>query len=363
VAAPSSGFERILVGDVNGTIRVWKVPPRDARVTLRAPDAIYGTTVSSDGKFVVTDGTDRIVRLIDIVSGVVTELRGHENIIIRVRFSPDSRSFLSGSRDGTVRTWSPTGTAPIRVFSEHASAVGDAEYIEGGRHVVSVGDDGRLLRWSPLGGKASVLFEHVLPLNTLEVVHHNDHVVVNDSEGAVWDVSPGRVASQIRAPDGDLVTILRTSPDGRFLAIGTEKGSVTVYETGGYRVVRRTAMATGVRQINFDPLNRDLLIASEGKQVRVVSLDSRRSLPWYDLAVAARDVAYDQGGETIALVCRDGGTWFYSVSAGAWVYIRDHSTDVLSGRFLRDGALFVSTDAHGWVVTRDVARTFSRRNQ
>jgi WD40 repeat protein len=35
VAAPSSGFERILVGDVNGTIRVWKVPPRDGRVTLR----------------------------------------------------------------------------------------------------------------------------------------------------------------------------------------------------------------------------------------------------------------------------------------------------------------------------------------
>jgi WD40 repeat protein len=122
-------------------------------------------------------------------------------------------------------------------------------------------------------------------------------------------------------------------------------------------------MTAGIRQISFDPRNRDLLIASEDGHVRIVALDARRAAPWRDLSVAARDVAYDREGDMIAFVCEDGGAWFYSWRAGSWRYARDHATNVLSGRFSRDGALFASADSSGAVVVRDVTRTFAWRSR
>src|SRR6185503_15656352 len=108
-------------------------------------------------------------------------------------------------------------------------------------------------------------------------------------------------------------------PDGRLLALGTAAGVVVLYETSGYNMVRKITMSARIRQIHFDPRNRDLLVASEDGRVRIVALDTRRAIPWDDLEVAVRDVAYGRDGETIALGCEDGGVWFYSVPEDRWV--------------------------------------------
>jgi WD40 repeat protein len=363
VAAPGPGFELVLVGDVNGAVRAWKAPPRDARVILRAPSAVYNSAFSPDGRLIVAGGTDRVVYRVSIADGHVTELRGHQDIVLRVRFSPDGRSFLSFSNDRTIRTWSPTREEPLRVFSDHNGLVGDAEYIEGGGRIASVGDDGKLLIWSPQGDTSSVLFTHPqrLPLLTLEALDRSGHIAVHDQVGNVWSISPQGGARQVRTADGSPITMLRASPDGSLLAIGTSAGAVAVYETSGYKTIYRTAMKAGIRQISFDPQNRDLLIAAEDGQVRAAALDPRRSIPWRDLSVGARDVAHGRDGEAIALVSGDGDTWFYSLHTDSWIYTRDHATSISSGRFSRDGTIFASTDRSGALVIRDVPRTFTRR--
>jgi WD40 repeat protein len=362
ITVPGPEFERVLVGDVNGTVRVWKVPPRAARAVLRATGAVYGAAFSPDGKTIATDGSEGIVRRINLNDRRVTELRGHRGIVLGTRFSPAGGSFVSWSKDGTIRVWGPTGVDPLRIFSDHAGIVGGAGYIEGGRRVLSIGDDGRLLAWSPESGEPEELFKHGVPLHALEILDAR-RVVVADSMGAVWQVSTDRVARRIRQSDGVVVTRLRVSPDGSLLAMGMADGAVTVYETTGYKVLRQETMAAGIRRINFDPQGRDLLIASEDGHVRVVALDQRRAIPWRELPLAARDAAYSNDGDTIAFVCKGGGTWFYSIPADRWVYVRDHAVDVISGRFSQIGADFASADRSGVVIVRDVVKTFARRNQ
>jgi WD40 repeat protein len=186
-------------------------------------------------------------------------------------------------------------------------------------------------------------------------------VVVRDESGAVWDVSPEGLAKQIRMPDGVGIRMLRASADGRLLAIGNAAGLVTVYETERYTVLLKTTLPDSVRQISFDPQNRDLLMSSEFGHVRLVPLDARRSVGWNDLDLDALDVAYSPDGETIAFVCANGGSWFYVVREDRWIYARDHSAAVQSGRFSPDGASFASTDRRGNVVIRNVAKTISKR--
>jgi WD40 repeat protein len=110
-----------------------------------------------------------------------------EGVVWRIVTSPDNRSFFSQATDGTVQVWSPEGQTSIREFSKHGN-VEDAEYIEGGRRIASVGDDGRALAWSPFGADVSVLFQHPrrLSLRTIESLPSRGAVAVGDSLGAVW---------------------------------------------------------------------------------------------------------------------------------------------------------------------------------
>ena len=63
---------------------------------------------------------------------------------------------------------------------------------------------------------------------------------------------------------------------------------------------------------------------------------------------------YSSDGTTIALVCSDGGTRFYSFVKERWIYVRDHATDILSGGFSHAGTDFVSADRSRVVVIRSV---------
>jgi WD40 repeat protein len=266
---------------------------------------------------------------------------------------------LSYGYDNVIRAWriTPTSAATARVFDGHSDSIESAEYIEGGRRVVSIGDDGRLLVWTPDGTDAIELFASSTPLVALAVVASSDHAVVADREGAIWDVSPRGVVVQVRASHGG-GTVLRASKDGRLLAIGDDDGVVGVYETRTWTLVKR--LVTGVRaeQLQFDPAGRELLVVSADKHVRVLALDSRRVLPWSDLAAGALDIAYSSDGGVIALLCADGSEWFYRVPENAWVYVRDHRSRVTSGRFSSDGADFVSVDDQGAVIVRDIKSTF-----
>jgi eukaryotic-like serine/threonine-protein kinase len=360
VAPSTPTFDHLLVGDVNGAVRVWDPPAPGAKVVLKGTGVALGVAFTPDGQSLFTGGIDQLVRRIRLSDGAVTELRGHTDLVWRVIMSPDGQYVLSHGYDRTVRRWNVRDATPAGVLAEHTGIVRSARYIDSGRRVVSCGDDGRLLVWSPDSNEVSVRFSRPLPLKALEVLRHNEHVVVQDAAGSIWDVAPSGQALRVRTGDGSTVTLLRASPDGRMLATGTHGGLVVVYDTISWVPVVTAKVDGSVRQITFDPGNRDLIVASEDRRVRAIALSAARTLPWHDVPMMARNVVYGPDGETIAFVCGDGGTWFYDIRSNTWAYTRDHASETFTGAFSPDGALFVSADARGIVTLRDVPATFTK---
>jgi WD40 repeat protein len=185
-------------------------------------------------------------------------------------------------------------------------------------------------------------------------------VVVDDARGAVWDVAPDRSATQVRAAAGTPLVLLRASPDGKFLAIGIDGGKVVVHETASWRVVRSWTGDGGIRQIAFDPLDRDLMIAVEARHsqlghVHLLALKAERIGHWDDVRAAVRDVAYAPDGDTLGFVCADGGTWLYSIRRDVWAYANSDHADTLAAAFSPDGRLFASADLHGAIVVHEAA--------
>jgi outer membrane protein assembly factor BamB len=357
VAPPTRDYHYVLTGDINGSIRAWGLPSRWSRTLLRVPSPLY-TVAFVDGREIAVAGSDGIVRMINIDTGSVRELASHHSIISKVQTSPDSKYLSSLGRDEGVRVWSVSTGKIARIFDKHDGTVQDIDYLEHGKLVVSAGDDGRLFAWNPGALNATLLLSRPRPLVTLEVLSKKQTVIVEDAAGSIWEVTLGGITSQIRT-EKPTWSRLRSSPSGAFLATGSDDGEVIVYNTDNWTIVARTVVGGRVGQLQFDPKDRDLLIASEGGGIRLLNLDGRRSLSWTDIPLAARDIAYSPDGEMIAILCMDGAEWFYAIRNSTWVYTHAHEADVRTGRFSSDGNLFVSIDIRGSIIVHDLTIALS----
>jgi WD40 repeat protein len=117
----TAGGRRILSGGADTVLRLWDAATgEDLRKFEGHGTVIWSVASSADGRFAVTGagcrargdgyytpaGVDYEVRLWDLETGAqVYPFGGHTGSVMTVAFVPDSRSFLSGGSDRTVRLW------------------------------------------------------------------------------------------------------------------------------------------------------------------------------------------------------------------------------------------------------------------
>jgi WD40 repeat protein len=192
----------------------------------------------------------------------------------------------------------------------------------------------------------------------LEVLAASDTAVVADSAGSVWHIRGKDDALRVRSPDGDIVTLLRASPTGHFVVIGTAAGHVSILDSNSWRQVAALEMNGPLRQAAFS--HDDILaLASERHDLRILFLRPSIITRMHDTSLDARDISFSPDGQVLAIVCADGRTWFHQLADDGWTYVRDHYALTSFGRFSSDGAFFASSDATGLVVLRDVLKTLS----
>jgi hypothetical protein len=109
--------------------------------------------VSSGGSRIISASGDKTLRLWDAKTGQLIggPLRGHEDLVLSVAFSPDGSRIISGSLDKTLRLWDGNfGTAgqPIGVpLRGHESWVYSVAFSSDGNRIVSGSHDKTLRLW------------------------------------------------------------------------------------------------------------------------------------------------------------------------------------------------------------------------
>jgi WD40 repeat protein len=360
VSPGSRDFDHILVGNDHGTVQVWDPPPRVARVLVRSEGAVFHIRFSPDGKALAVDGSEAVARKIELSSGAITELRGHTAPVIGIKYSPDGRMIVTSGLDRMLRVWRADDGSMVREFKEHKDPTTDVDFFFGEPRAASIDEAGRLLAWSLDTGEFSTLYESPVPLVALVILKQNNHAVVQDSAGALWEISPRGETTQRRRADAVNVTWMRASLDTSMLAIGTDAGDTIVYDTSSWNTIATAKSKSPVRYIAFDPRGRELAIVSQDGIVHMLSLRASRALPWRDLAIAAQRVVYAPDGERLAIICDDGATWFHDMQHDAWAYTRDPSAAETIGTFSSDGRQFASAGEKGVVVVRDTEATFTK---
>lgn len=102
---------------------------------------------SPDGKYIITDGGDGIVRLWDAQNG--KELRqfiGHTGIFTAI-FSPGGKTIATASPDGTARLWDVQTGQELRRFTGHTAGVEVVAFSPDGKYLLTGSDDGTAMLW------------------------------------------------------------------------------------------------------------------------------------------------------------------------------------------------------------------------
>lgn len=167
------------------------VEPRTGRVRLQLDAGPTGPVAwSRDGRLLACGNPDRSVAILSADKGApLFELRGHLDDVRYLAFSPDGALLATGSEDRTIRLWDPATGRLRTTLRGHTRSVDELVFTADSRFLLSASSDGT---------------------------------------ACLREIATGGVATTLRA-DGSWCTAIALSPNGRRVAVGSERGTTLVF--------------------------------------------------------------------------------------------------------------------------------------
>ncbi|NJR66468.1 MAG: protein kinase [Leptolyngbyaceae cyanobacterium CRU_2_3] len=167
---------------------------------------VWSVGFSADGRYVVSGGDDRVVKLWDIQTGKCLRIfQGHKGPVLAVQFTPDRQHILSASADQTIKLWEITTGHEVQTFKGH-------------RHLTSIAcsADGQ-------------------------------YVAASADPLQVWDISTGQRVQSFEMQGSRSVVF---TPEGRFILAGGDDQHLRLWEIASGRCLRTfDGHQSGIRAI------------------------------------------------------------------------------------------------------------------
>ena len=159
-------------------------------------------------------------------------LRGHEEAIHAVAYSPRGSFLVTGSGDKTVKLWDGKTFKLIRTYRGHSGKVAAIAVSENGEWLATGSDDRTVKIWSTRSDKLlGTLRGHAYPLTAIAFSPNGKRLVSADSGSSViklWDLRSGTVLETYKG-HGQTVRSVAFSPDGRKILSGSDDSTIRLW--------------------------------------------------------------------------------------------------------------------------------------
>jgi WD40 repeat protein len=222
----------LVSGGLDHSARVWDVNSQKEVAQFLHEDIVSSVAFSPDGKHVASGSFDNTARVWEAATGREVARMEHEDAVTSVAFSPDGMDVLSVSLDHSARLWDAASGDEIASL-QLMDGVLSAAFSPDGRYVVLGNLDGTALIWDTTTLETTTTMVHDDAVTSVAFSRDGKYVfsVSLDNIARVWDASTGKEITSLSIP-GTEMTRLSSSIDGRVLAVGSNDGSIFLWDLG-----------------------------------------------------------------------------------------------------------------------------------
>ncbi|KAG0267579.1 hypothetical protein BGZ95_002818, partial [Linnemannia exigua] len=311
----------IATGSKDKTVRIWRsadddsaktVDTDDTEVTIDAhrvlrghDDTITGVAFSPSGLRFASCSMDKTIRILNVEKWSLIHVLDCAAPVLALAYSPDGQQLASCGEDADLRLWNTNSGNTDHFLKGHVGNVFGVTYSPDGRQVASCGEGGTICFWNPLNGVSlDILSGDRYQVNCVTFSPANNLLVSggNDNKVRLWKI--GDVISSDTLNNGHYgsVKCVDISMDGEWIATGCEKGAVQVWETltGKSRDMLEGHESDTIG-VAFSPSGKHVVSSSEDSTVRLWCVLTGKSLRVFEgQAAFGKGLAFAPDGARLA---------------------------------------------------------------
>ncbi len=236
------------------SVKLWPGQRIPAAIPLAQiyddPEQSRSIAYSPDGKWLAVGGKDKTISLREAATRKeVRELKGHNGMLFGLVFTPDSKSLLSASSDGTVRRWDladgrQTGAWTVHV--EKRANVRGLAVTADGKRMAAGNDNGECRVWD-LATRDEVFQLPVQSMPVTGVAFSPDGKILATCTGRwqewqtpgelkLWNAKTGEPVAKLDGHDGETKGVFFSRDGGRLVSYGSDQ-SVKIWDVASRRLV------------------------------------------------------------------------------------------------------------------------------
>jgi hypothetical protein len=183
-------------------------------------------------RMAMRSGRDTSVTVRDVRSGtVLTNLEGHNRIVIAAAFSPDGHRVVTGSTDKTASVWDLRTGKPLLDLKGHGQELTCVAFSRDGAWIATGDLDGWVYVWGAPASEARFHLRAGSQVHCAAFQSDGQRLATGCQDGTarVWDVATGTQMLSIAAHKGP-VTMIAFDKDGNRLVAGADTRTMKVWD-------------------------------------------------------------------------------------------------------------------------------------
>jgi WD40 repeat protein len=294
----------------NSNVTLWDTSGNRLAELKGLQDNVSDVVFSPNGRKIATIGSENTANLWDISGRKLVELKGHQRLVTSVAFSPNGKQLATSGNDDTIRLWNTAGK--------------QLKLIKGNQGRI------RSVIFSPNGKQ----------LATMGITSSSENIV------SLWNIS-GEQLDKIKIQSR--VRSVAFSPDGRQLAISGDDDIARLWDTANHHLAELKGHHGRLKSAVFILNGKQLVTSGEDGIVRLWDTSDNYLTELKGHQGRFTTPVFSPNGEQLATIGEDGRARvrLWSTSGKQLAELKSHPESIDSVAFSPDGKKLVTSGDYG----------------